>query len=253
MASVVAVGVALVVIWGSPLIYVERAKLLNSTGIQTIVQTIMPGRFQYIGNKVFYVQSMNRDHNQAEQIFLAQHSVRDGQTLWDILWADKAYAKTDVSTGEDYLVFNKGKMVEGIPGRADYQIVEFSQYQRRLPHRKLSIENDVRTHSSYSLLPLNNPDPKKAAELQWRLSIPIMVLTLTLIAVPLSRINPRAGKYAKLLPALLIFILYANAMFVARDAVSSAKVPVWLGMWWIHGLVLILACVLLWRNHVKLS
>lgn len=71
MASGVAVVVAVIMIWGSPLIYVERAKLLKTTGIQTLVQTIMPGRFHAIndGQEVFYVQSMSRNHTEAEQIF----------------------------------------------------------------------------------------------------------------------------------------------------------------------------------------
>lgn len=74
MATGVAIIVAVIMIWGSPLIYIERAKLLRSTGIQTLVQTIMPGRFHSIndGQEVFYVQSMSRDHTKAEQIFLAK-------------------------------------------------------------------------------------------------------------------------------------------------------------------------------------
>jgi lipopolysaccharide export system permease protein len=80
-----------------------------------------------------------------------------------------------------------------------------------------------------------------------------MVFTLTLVAVPLSRVNSRSGKFAKLLPAVIIYILYANFMFVARDATASGKIPLWIGMWWIHLLVIIIGLLLIWRNQVKLS
>jgi lipopolysaccharide export system permease protein len=99
------------------------------------------------------------------------------------------------------------------------------------------------------LWPYIDPDKHKAAELQWRFSIPLMVMILTLIAVPLSRVNPRTGKYANLLPAILIYVLYANFMFVARNWIIKDQVPVWLGMFWLHILAAGLGGFLLWRNR----
>ena len=80
-----------------------------------------------------------------------------------------------------------------------------------------------------------------------------MVLTLTLVGVPLSRVNSRSGKYAKLLPAIVLYIIYANLMFVARNWLAVGKTPLWLGMWWIHVLFLLVGLLLLWRNQVKPS
>ncbi|MFA6302060.1 MAG: LPS export ABC transporter permease LptF [Legionella sp.] len=256
MASMVAVLVGYLVIWLSPEIALARAKLLRSAGIQTLIQTIIPGRFHAVnhGLNVFYVQSMTRSHTQAEHVFLARRTMKDGTWQWDILWADKAFAEVDAKTGEDYLVLQNGKAYQGIPGKADYQVAEFHQYQARLAQPTIEgLNEDIRTYPTASLLPINNPDLQKAAELQWRFSVPIMVFVLTLIAVPLCRLNPRSGKYAKLLPAIIIYILYANFMFVARDAISSGKLPTWLGMWWLHALVFILGIFLLWRNHKKLA
>ncbi len=255
MASIVAIVVAVVMIWATPLIAVERAKLLRSTGIQTLIQTIMPGRFHAIngGQQVFYVQSMSRDHTKAEQVFLAKQSIKDSKIQWDVLWAEKAFAESDPKTAEDYVVFQEGKEYQGIPGQADFQVIDFEQYKARLPHPIVRLNDDIRTTKTANLWPLNNSDPAKAAELQWRLSIPLMVLTLTLVAVPLSRVSPRSGKFAKLLPAILFYILYANFMFVARDAVVSGKIPVWIGMWWLHIVVVIIGLLLIWRNQVKLA
>ncbi|TAL63188.1 MAG: LPS export ABC transporter permease LptF [Legionella sp.] len=255
MATVVAAIVAVVMIWASPYVAIERAKLLRTTGVQTLIQTIFPGRFHAIsgGKQVFYVQAMNREHTEAEQIFLAKQTVKQDKTQWDVLWADKAFAQTDPDSGEEYVVFQNGKEYQGVPGHADYQVAEFAQYKARLPHPVVKINADIRTAKTATLLPFNNPDLRKAAELQWRLSIPIMVLTLTLIAVPLSRVNPRSGKFAKLLPAVIIYILYANLMFIARDAIVSGKIPLWIGMWWLHLLVAALGVFLIWRNQVKLA
>lgn len=256
MASVVALVVAMVMMWASPYIAIERAKLLRSTGIKTLIQTIMPGRFHAInwGLQVFYVQSMNRDHSQAEQVFLAKKTIgADNKLQWDILWANKAYSEHDVSTNEEYIVLKKGKEYQGIPGQANYQVAEFAEYKARLPHPVIKLNDDIRTAKTNTLWPLNNTNLAKAAELQWRISIPLMVFTLTLVAVPLSRVNARAGKFSKLLPAVIIYILYANFMFLARNAITSGKIPLWIGMWWIHILVALLGLFFIWRSRVTLG
>ena len=255
MASVVAIFVLVIMLWGSPLISTERATLLRTTGVQTLIQTIVPGRFNAIphGPRVFYVDSMNRDHTVAKNVFFAQNTLKNGEEQWDLLWADTAYAQTDPKSFEDYVVLKDGKKYQGVPGRADYQVAKFAEYKARLPHPSVSIKADLRTASTASLWPLNNKNLAKAAELQWRFSIPVMVFMLTLVGVPLSRVNSRSGKYAKLLPAIVVFILYANMMFIARDWLASGKIPAWLGIWWVHLIVALLGLLLIWRNQVKLS
>ncbi len=255
ISSFVALLVLVIMLWASPLVAIERAKLLRATGIQTMIQLIVPGRFHAAsgGHVVYFVGSMNRAHTRASHVFLARLVPKQGQEQWQVMSADSAYAETDPETNEDFLVLKDGKAYEGQPGRADYQVAEFEQYQARLPHPSLEIVGDIRTHSTSSLWSIKTPNLNQAAELQWRFSIPLMVLVLSLAAVPLSRVNPRAGKYAKLLPALIFFMIYANFMFVARGWFVSGKSPMVFGIWWIHGVAALVGLWLIWRNHVKLS
>ncbi|PJE08997.1 LPS export ABC transporter permease LptF [Legionella sp.] len=256
MAALIFVVVTILMTWASPIINTQRTILLRTSGVQTLVQLIVPGRFraESSGKRIFYVESMNRDHTKAKNIFLARHIIKNNTPQWDILWAESAFAETDPKTYEDYIVFQGGHAYEGSPGLNTYQAAEFAQFKMRLPHPKIdNLNKDLRTASFGSLLPLNNSDKAKVAELQWRLSVPIMVLVLTLVAVPLSRVNPRSGKYAKLLPALVLYIIYANFIFVARDWLAAGKVPWWIGVWWLHLLVALIGLALIWRNRVKLS
>ncbi|KTD21538.1 permease [Legionella lansingensis] len=256
MAAVVSVIVTIIVLWVNPIIAKERTKLLRTSGVQTLIQTIVPGRFRQVagGKQVFYVESMNRNHTDAQHIFLARKVTKENQPQWNILWAEHAFAETDSKTYEDYVVLRQGSEYEGLPGQADYQIAQFEQYKVRLPHPTLTLmQRDIRMLPTAKLLPFANSDLRKAAELQWRLSMPIMVFVLTLIAIPLSRVNPRSGKYAKLLPAIVLFIIYANFMFVSRDWLIAGKIPLWIGLWWLHIVVVIIGLFLIWRNRIKLS
>lgn len=91
------------------------------------------------------------------------------------------------------------------------------------------------------------------AELQWRISLPLSALILTLIGMPLSKIKPRYGRYARLAPAVLLYIIYVNFLFLAKAWIKRGVLSPVLGMWWVHGLMLILAGVLIgyqvgWRH-----
>ncbi len=240
-----------VMVWNNPVIAYKRAKLLQTTGVKTLIQTIIPGRFRAIngGREVFYVQSMNSKHTNAQNIFIARSVNKDNKQAWDVLWADKAFIEQDKNDGLDYLILKNGRKYLGFPGSAELQVASFNNYRSRLPNPEVIVKNDIRAVPFVNLLPYNNADKKKAAELQWRISIPLMVFPLTLISVPLSRVNPRGGKYAKMLPAIIICILYANFMFISRDWIIAGKIPTWIGVWWLHLLVVALGLFLLWRNR----
>jgi len=258
MAFILAVIVGCLMIWASPVIAKDRRQLISGGGVSTLIQAIIPQRFQAVshGNRVFYVDKMSRDHQRAQGIFLAQReSVKHGNgQAWSLVWADEGYAEEDEKQGAQFVVLKNGKEYQGTPGQADFRIMSFKQYKVRLPQpNESAVSSDVSTLPTSALLPVNNPDLKKAAELQWRLSVPLMAVTLGLLAVPLSKVEPRRGKLAKMLPAVIIYIIYANLMFVARDWIINSQIPAWVGFWWLHGLVLLFGTALImlprWRRQ----
>jgi lipopolysaccharide export system permease protein len=100
---------------------------------------------------------------------------------------------------------------------------------------------------------LDNEDPRSRAELQWRLSLPLLVFIVTLMAVPLSRVNPRQGRFLKLLPAILLYMAYLTILIAARGALDKGKIPHALGLWWVHGLFLFIGLGLLYWEPMRLK
>lgn len=256
MASGVAILVLVILLWVNPAISVERTKLLRSTGIQVLIQTLQAGRFGHVPGEdaVFYVDRMQREQMSARGIFLARFDKSQREKRWDIVMANKAHIETNPQSHAHELVLTDGRAYQGVPGEANYRVVTFNRYETPLPEPVIIPKaGDMRAVKTSDLWPFNPGEHAKAAELAWRFSIPLMVLILTLIAVPLSRVNPRAGKYGKLLPAIVLFILYADFMFVARDAIASGKIAWWLGMGALHGSMLLIGIGLIWRNRKRLS
>ena len=91
-------------------------------------------------------------------------------------------------------------------------------------------------------------DAASKAELHWRLAAPIAALLLVLLALPLARTPPRAARYGGLLIALLGYVVYLNALGIGRALIADGTLPGWLGLWWVHATVAVIAIGLLRRQ-----
>ncbi|MDX1497381.1 MAG: LptF/LptG family permease, partial [Salinisphaeraceae bacterium] len=78
---------------------------------------------------------------------------------------------------------------------------------------------------------------KDQVELHARFSVIVMVLLLGLLAVPLSQTRPREGRYGRLVFALVVYLIYSNALTVGRVEADNAEVTVGVGIWSIHAVV----------------
>lgn len=244
IASVIAVGVLVLMLWANPWVSLKRQQVMTSDEATLhMIETLMPGRFQVSpdGKHVMYVESLSRDHRRAQNVFLAQQTTdpdHPGMSLWTLLYADQGYQKKMKGIPEPFFVMQDGYRYEGVPGENDYKIIQYKSYAIRLPQAETRIVHPEDEALSVSALWDDYGNPGRAAELQWRFSVAISVVLLAMLAVPLSVVRPRKSRFFILLPALLIYIIYFNLLVVARHWVErSAAVP-FLGMWWVHLLML---------------
>jgi len=184
-------------------------------------------------------------------VFLAENNpdAVDGKQLVLVV-AEKGYQHKSDPKQPGYLVLENGYRIQGIPGQADYQITRFEEYGQRLSKPKKSGRR-----AKADALPTEEllKSDKKAniAALQWRFSVPVLVLVVTLLAIPLSKTNPRQGRFARMLPAVLLYVVYLVILNAARGAVEDGKISSSLGLWWVHALFLFIALTLLFLPVVR--
>jgi len=143
-----------------------------------------------------------------------------------------------------------GYRIQGIPGQADYQITRFEEYGQRLSKpKKRGRRAKADTLTTNDLL--NSDKKAHIAALQWRFSAPILVLVVTLLAIPLSKTNPRKGRFARMLPAVLLYVIYLVILNAARGAVEDGKISSDLGLWWVHAVFLFISLALLYLPVLK--
>jgi lipopolysaccharide export system permease protein len=154
--------------------------------------------------------------------------------------------------GSRYLILENGYRYDGKPGQADYRAIQYDRYGVLLPKPEVAGELTEREGIPTAQL-IGSNNLRYQAELQWRLSIPLLVFVVTVLAVPLSRVNPRQGRFLKLLPAILLYMSYLALLIAMRGQLDKGRLPPALGLWWVHGLFLGIGLLLLYWEPLRLK
>ncbi|MBL4647557.1 MAG: LPS export ABC transporter permease LptF [Gammaproteobacteria bacterium] len=241
--SFIVLFVSLLVFWISPQLANYRAQILNDASSSNVFAAIAPKRFQQSsdGKFIFYVDKVSRDRQSLQSVFIAEKDQKPGSNNWDIVYAARAHKQHQEKYQGNFLVAEHGYRYVGTPGKKDYLIVKYHQYAVRLPQPNISPSRETAALPTSVLWREYWHNPWYASELQWRFSVPLQTFILALLALSFSRVKPRQGRYLTLLPAVLIYLVYVNLIFISRNWISEGKVSIALGMWWVHGILFLVA------------
>lgn len=243
-----AVPVAIALAWLTFFVGPEArngAEELRSRGLRDAqFGQLAPGVFRTYadGKAVFYAEESGAD-GRLIHVFM-QHIAGDRVEVATAAWAEQRVlqgGRTQV------VVLHDGERIEGVPGQPGFRRIRFAEHGipvvvpeagagRTIPERKPTREL------------LRSAALVDVAELQGRMSLPIMVIVLALIAVPLSALRPREGRYARVAVAILIYFLYANLVSAAQVWIEKGRIPPEIGTWWVHGIFVVVGIVLLNRQ-----
>lgn len=95
--------------------------------------------------------------------------------------------------------------------------------------------------------------PADHAELQWRQSRGLTALLMALLAISLSRVKPRQGRFSTLLPLTLLFVAIFYGGDVCRTLVANGAIPLIPSLWLVPGLMLMGLLMLVARDFSLLQ
>ncbi len=203
-----------------------------------------PGRFRSFldGDAVFYAERVNHS-GELFGVFV-QRRVEDKV---EIAVAERAVQR-GAGQAEQLFVLYDGRRYEGVPGTRNWRIVEFKEHgiPIRLPDVKAK-KDKQELKSTRELLASDKPADR--AELAWRTAVPVMAFVLMVLAVPLSKLRPRQGRFARIGLAVLAYFLYSNLLSAVRVWIQKDSPGGEFGLWWVHLVPLALAAFLLWRDE----
>lgn len=198
--------------------------------------------------RVTYAENLVDNRTRLEHVFLAEFPLDNPSAQPSVVTAATGHRVQD-EHGTQYLELTDGFRYEGQPGRADYHMVAFETYRLRIAENPVQPSEEIRGLSTPTLF--SRDDLESIAERQWRLSLPFMCLVAVLLAVPLSRVQPRQGRFLKLLPGILLFLLYLVMLIGVRQSVEKGDLSPAIGPWWVHLLFGALGVLLLFGEELR--
>lgn len=213
------------------------------------VAKVSPGRFQESSSsdRVFFVEGISGDSTRVRNVFV--NTVRNGQN--SVVVANEGTIEID-KQGDRFLVLEDGRRYDGSPNQPTFRLMEFERYGVLISRQSQALSGDVSARALPTRTLLENMNNFNKGELLWRMSLPVMGLLLMLLAIPLSFVNPRGGRSANLMTALVLFVVYSNMISVFQAAVVKNRLPFLLAWWPIHLLVILaIAALFLWRSRMN--
>jgi lipopolysaccharide export system permease protein len=213
------------------------------------VTSATPGMFRESkqADRVYFIDNVEAGSNRVGNIFV--QSNQNGKI--GTMVARQGLQET-LPNGDRFLVLLNGTRYEGTPGQRNYRIVEFERYAMRIDSVPVKpVHPQMRTMSTLELW--RNPTTWNLSELEWRFGLPISAMILALLAIPLSYVNPRAGRSLNLILAIVLYMLYSNMISVTNSWVGQGKLSPGVGLWGIHFAMLAVTLLMFYRRMTLFS
>lgn len=249
-AFFVSVLVAMLTLWAAPAGLAKVQSLLEASKRPESLMLFRDGSFKSNkhGDSVVYIEQFAAG-NGFKGIFLLQQK-NDGEIT--LVRADSGQIEQSATVDQQYVTLKDGTMYEGRIGEQNYKVTQFGSYSQKIVIKP----QDDRVKLKIDALPtvdmLDSKVLSHVAALHWRFSLPATVIVVGILAMGLSKTNHRTGRYAKMLPAILLYLFYIVSLSAMRDFIEKGQFP-GVFLWLVHLFYLLVAVILLFGDELKNS
>jgi len=228
-------------LWVAPWAEAEQYKIRAQAKAEAEFGFIAPGRFHEIrgGRGVFYIEDMAGE-NKMKNVFV----YLEDEHRSDVFSSLTGYMEMDQKTGSHFIILENGFRLERLGEGQGYRLHDYAKSGIRIAKRESST-GTLKMIERTTVSLWSDDSAEARAELHWRFATPISCVLLTLMAVLLSKTNPRQGRFGKLFIALLAYIAYVYVLMLTKTALKNEEIPLVLGMWWVHGFAILFIFFLL--------
>ena len=214
------------------------------------VSAISPGVFRESrqAERVYFVEEVSGTANLVANVFVS--STQHGKQ--GVMVAARGFQET-AENGDRFLVLVNGRRYEGEPGSTEYKVYEFERYAMRVEAAEARAPRAPTTKSVSTVDLLREPTAPNLAEISWRVGLPASALILSLLAIPLSFVNPRAGRSMNLVLALLIYMAYGNMLSITQASIAQSRISIAVGLLGVHAVMLVILAALFYRRLTVFS
>jgi len=219
----------------------EMVSVIEKAEANAGTATLIEGRFHKASGNGGVVYVEKYEQNKTLVNVFAAHWPKEEEGISPSVITAKTGNVANKKDGT-WLTLENGQRYAGIVGKNEFENSQFSTYQVHIANA--AVENKKR---SVDALPtsalIGASDTRSQAELQWRIAIPVSILLITFMAVPMAKVNPRQGRYAKLLPALALYLSFFLLLSASKSLIEDGVIP-YFGIWGVQILFFAIGVVL---------
>lgn len=236
LAAPVVVFVGACSLWLGPWADRTSQKMIDDASRNMLIAGMEPGRFTELpgGGGVIYVGALSGDSRQMQRVFVYRQKKRADSERFQVTTSETGVLSVQ-GERDRYLRLEQGFEVEG-PMRGDsrdYRLMRYGANELRLPEETLKRRKSDDVELQPTLRLLGDDRPEAGAQLHTRIAPPLLTLALVLLAIPLSRSNPRQARYGNLVVGFLVYIFGVFLMLLGTQWLEDGKVPTAVGLWWL--------------------
>lgn len=213
------------------------------------VERVAPGRFQESagGKRVFFIDKDSPDQATGSNVFISSRygdmesttTARQGRIEW---------RKED-----RFLTLEQGEQWLNRPSTGELRWTSFRHYDLLIDAAMSRDVSNMATRQIDTMTLLREPSAQNLGELSWRLGLGLCALNFTLLALPLSAVNPRRGRSYQYVLALLVFVFYYNLVNMGQNWIGHGRIGLVPWMLTLHGGALVIAGLWIWSRHTQWS
>ena len=235
--------VAFLSLYGAPKSLSQVESLLAQSRSSHSLMLFREGKFitDRDGEFAAYVGKIGADSS-LERIFMMQHlgqsTTSDSSAAviggTSILLASDGVILPGSDDEERIVELQSGRVYESRGEALDYRISQFGSYSQRIRLARGSEERKLNIETTPTFELFSSGEAKYRAALHWRFSLPVTVIVVAVLAVAMSKTDPRRGRYARMLPAIMIYLVYIVSLSAVRNLIEDGDWPP-LSIWALHG------------------
>lgn len=218
-----------------------QSKMLAEAKSNPRFSALSAGQFMSAGGYVLFIESINNEANTLNDIYVFQPD-QQKKNRPSVVVASKGELQ-GLSNGDQLLTLENSTRYEGTATTADFRIAHFEKYTAYLGYQDVNSSEKLMQRATFSSL-INDNSPEAQAELQWRFALVLAVPLMAMLAVPMSSVNPRQGRFAKIIPAVLLYLIYFLLQSSLKSAGASGKLDTTIWMPLVSTFFLVLGIIM---------
>lgn len=236
-----------------PWSYAQSYRLKAWANAEFDIDNLEPGTFNENpdGTRAIFVTRRIDDTGEVGGVFMQRE--HGGRT--QVLYAQQAAQRRDPRYDAPMLLLRDVHLYDLTRDGGTDRIIRVNRLVYHLKEPQVEPLGYLRKAAPLSQLARSDTAPD-IAELEWRLSTPVSTVLLGILGILLGRAQPRQGRYAKMLAAVLVYAAYYSLNVMVRAWVEQGVISPVPGMWWAPALLALLllgawhwpAIALRWRR-----